>query len=175
MTDLTNSTKRSFERFYEEVKDRVWQTLLVTGRDPTRAEDAVAEAFARAFERWESVGLMDNPVGWVVQVAVNRFNSDWRIWRRELPEPPPDAAATDPASFDADLARLVWSLPRRQRQVVALRVIADLSEDETGRILRISPKTVSVHLHRALGSLRQDMKAQRMEDEPWKTQTSPLE
>ena len=172
---MTDPTRRSFERFYEEVKDRVWQTLLVTGRDPTRAEDAVAEAFARAFERWVTVGVMENPVGWVIQVAVNRFNSDWRIWRRELPEPPQDAAASDPESFDSDLARLVWGLPRRQRQVVALRVIADLSEDETGRILGISPKTVSVHLHRALGSLRQKMRPPPTEEEQWKTQTSPLE
>ena len=78
----------SFASFYEEVRDRVFQTVLVTGRHPTRAEDAVGDAFAKAYEKWESVGRMANPTGWVIRVAINRYNSDWRIWRRELADPP---------------------------------------------------------------------------------------
>lgn len=72
------------------------------------------------------------------------------------------------------LAGIVWRLPRRQRQVIALRVIADLSEDETGRILGISSKTVSVHLHRGLATLRSGIGAASSEEDTWKIQTSPI-
>jgi RNA polymerase sigma-70 factor (ECF subfamily) len=165
---------QSFEHFYEAVKDRVWQAVLVSGRHPTRAEDAVADAFAKAYERWESVGRLENPTGWVVRVAINRYNSDWRIWRRELSDPPDARSATQDYPSDNALVGLVWRLPRRQRQVIALRVIADLSEDETGQTLGISPKTVSVHLHRALATLRSGIGAALTEEDQWKTQTSPI-
>jgi RNA polymerase sigma factor (sigma-70 family) len=170
---MSDGPIQPFERFYEDVKDRVWQAVLVSGRHPTRAEDAVADAFAKAYERWESVGRLENPTGWVVRVAINRYNSDWRIWRREVTEPPDASLSTTDIPSEGALVALVWRLPRRQRQVIALRVISDLSEEETGRILGISPKTVSVHLHRALTALRSGIGADLSEDDQWKTQTSP--
>lgn len=163
---------RSFALFYDEVKDRVYRALLASGRNPDRAEDAVADAFLKALERWESVGHMSNPTAWVVRVALNRYNSDWRIWRRELPNPPDSAVSVDHPS-DNELIELVWHLPRRQRQVVALRVLADLSEQDTAGALGISVKTVSVHLHRALQTLRAAMAALKNEEDRWTTQTSP--
>jgi RNA polymerase sigma-70 factor (ECF subfamily) len=162
-----------FKAFYQEAKDRVFQAVLASGRDPVRAEDAVAEAFARAFERWSVVGQMDHPTAWVVRVALNRYNSAWRIWRRELPEPPDTPGPPDEGPMDEVLVRLVWHLPRRQRQVLALRILADLSEEDTGQALGISPKTVSVHLHRAIQHLRTSLAESQTEAHKWKTQTLP--
>jgi RNA polymerase sigma-70 factor (ECF subfamily) len=166
-----NPSAQSFEQFYDEVKDRVYRALLVAGRQPVKSEDAVSEAFAKAWEHWSTVGLMDNPVGWVMRTAINRYNSDWRIWHRELQEPPPSGVA-DPPSVDDEVIRLVWALPKRQRQVVAMRILADLAEDETARLLRISPKTVSVHLHRALITLREELTRALEGEDPWTMQTS---
>jgi RNA polymerase sigma factor (sigma-70 family) len=163
----------SFASFYEEVRDRVFQAVLVTGRHPTRAEDAVGDAFAKAYEQWESVGRMENPTGWVIRVAINRYNTDWRIWRRERADPPDTGTVTADYPSDNHLVGLVWRLPRRQRQVVALRILADLSEAETGRTLGISTKTVSVHLHRALAALRSGMASAQPEEDQWTTGTSP--
>ena len=51
-------------------------------------------------------------------------------------------------------------LPRRQRQVLWLRLVADFSEAETAEILRISPGSAKKHLHlakeRMQGLLRKD-------------------
>ena len=162
----------SFASFYEEVRDRVFQTVLVTGRHPTRAEDAVGDAFAKVCEKWESVGRMANPTGWVIRVAIDRYTSDWRIWRRELADPPDAGTVTADDPSDEDLVALVWRLPKRQRQVVALRILADLSEAETGQTLGISSKTVSVHLHRALAALRSGMTKAHPEEDRWTTGTS---
>lgn len=162
-----------FAMFYDEVRDRVFRALLASGRHPVRAEDAVAEAFLKAYERWDSVGSMTNPTAWVVRVALNQYNSDWRIWRREMPDPPEGDAVSADHPSDHDLLEFVWRLPKRQREVVALRVLADLSEQDVAGVLGISAKTVSVHLHRALGTLRTDMAAIQREKDPWTTQTSP--
>jgi RNA polymerase sigma factor (sigma-70 family) len=68
----------------------------------------------------------------------------------------------DPTRRDAEadldlglvLARALRSIPRRQRQVIVLRYLADLPSDEVARTLRISPGTVKVHIHRGLQTLR---------------------
>lgn len=171
---MTSDRYPTFEGFYEEAKDGVFKAVLVSGRQFVRAEDAVAEAFARAFERWDTVGCLDNPTGWVVRTAMNRYNSDWRIWRRELPNPPDVGFSQETTRADDELVSLVWNLPRRQRQVVALRILVDLSEAETASVLGISGKTVSVHLHRALAALRDGLAQARNEAERWKTQASAV-
>jgi RNA polymerase sigma-70 factor (ECF subfamily) len=69
---------------------------------------------------------------------------------------PPDrvAGTEEPSRLPGELKVLIARLPRRQREVVALRVLADLSAEETGALLGIAPATVHVHLHRALAALR---------------------
>ena len=172
---MMTTPRQPFAQFYDEVKDRVFRAVLASGRHPARAEDAVADAFVKALERWDTVGAMSNPTAWVIRVAFNRYNSDWRIWRRELPDPPQDRGVAADHPSDHDVLELVWHLPKRQRQVVALRILADLSEADTGTTLGISVKTVSVHLHRALATLRDGMAARQREDDRWPTQTSPAE
>jgi DNA-directed RNA polymerase specialized sigma24 family protein len=46
------------------------------------------------------------------------------------------------------------ALPRRQREVIALRVFLDLDMATTARLLGIAPGTVGAHLSRAVTTLR---------------------
>ncbi|MFC7247539.1 sigma factor-like helix-turn-helix DNA-binding protein [Catellatospora aurea] len=146
-----------FGEFYAARKDAVYRALLVATRGQPGAEDAVAEAFTRAYARWDVVRAHPNPTAWVLRTALNEQRSWWRRLRRELPGDPPDVggvADRAPGGLDARLRALVMALPTRQREVVALRLLADLSAEETGRTLRIGAATVHVHLHRALATLR---------------------
>ena len=68
----------------------------------------------------------------------------------------------------------MWRLAKRQRQVLALRILSDLTEGETAQILGISPKTVSVHLHRALENLRGEIGRANKEGDRWTTQSFPV-
>ena len=147
---------REFAEFYAARKDAVFRAALVAIGQRAAAEDAVAEAFTRAYERWRTVREHPSPSAWVIRTALNAHRSSWRRLRRERSEPVPDRAATEPSptALPADLLRLLLELPARQRQVVALRVLADLSAEETATILGITPSTVGVHLHRAMSCLR---------------------
>lgn len=148
------STSLAFSTFYRETRDRVFRTVLLATRSPERAEDAVQEAYTRALTAWDDVSAHRNPTAWVARVALNQAISWWRIRRRELSAPPERAAAPDERPIDEAIVRLVWALPRRQRQVVALRILLDQSTEETARILGLQQGTVKAHLHRALGTLR---------------------
>lgn len=146
-----------FEDFYLATKDRVYRTVLAAAGEHPQAEDAVAEAFARALERWPRVSAHPNPAGWVMLTALNHTRSWWRLRRREVPTDfrGNGEGSTDPPDTLAGSVRdAVKALPRRQREVVALRLVADLSAEETGELLGITAATVHVHLHRALSSLR---------------------
>jgi len=153
--DQAPATAATFADLYGRSRNDVYRAVLVAVRDPHRAEDAVQEAFARAYADWDRVKVHPNPVGWVARVALNHATSVWRRLRRESTELPPAAVAPeDERSIDPLLIRAVWSLPVRQRQVVAMRILLDQSIEQTAHALGMAPGTVRAHLHRALSTLR---------------------
>jgi len=145
-----------FEAFYARSIDLVFRAVLLATRNREHSEDAAHEAFARALRQWDTVGRHPNPLAWTIRVAINVNASSGRIWRREQPEPP-EVAVVDELPMDPFLIRAVWRLPRRQRQVVGLRVLADLSAEQTAAALGISEGAVGAHLHRALATLRENL------------------
>lgn len=165
--DVANSDRGpdEFAAFYAAALDPAYRAVLVVTRHQARAEDAVQEAFARAFERWDELRSHPAPIAWVIRVALNVHRSSWRIWRRESPDPP-EIAVADELPIDSLLLRAVWRLPRRQRQVLALRVLADLSSAQTAETLGISAGAVGSHLHRALATLRASVIATGYEETP---------
>jgi RNA polymerase sigma factor (sigma-70 family) len=53
------------------------------------------------------------------------------------------------------LGMALHSLPSRQRAVVVLRYLSDLSETQVAEALSMAPGTVKSHTHRGLAALRQ--------------------
>ena len=146
-----------FERWYRAEHPRLLSAFTIATGDVEVARDLVDEAFARALARWDAVAAMDSPAGWVHVVATNllrrrmrRADLERRVLGRRAAEPSPDPPS--PA-----LAPEVWAavaaLPPRQRAVVALRIVLDLSQDDTARLLGIRPGTVSAALVAARRSL----------------------
>jgi RNA polymerase sigma-70 factor (ECF subfamily) len=147
--------EESFAKFYASRKDACLRAVVASGTDRGAAEEAVAEAFARAWAAWPKVSRHPSPSAWVVRVALNHHVSRWRRTRREVAliadvgtHPVTDSPERD------DLLRAVAALPDRQRQVVALRIFLDLDTRQTAETLGLSPGTVTAHLHRALTALR---------------------
>jgi RNA polymerase sigma factor (sigma-70 family) len=63
-------------------------------------------------------------------------------------------APEDTADLRLALNAALRSLPRRQRQAIALQYLADLSPADVAAVLHISPGSVKTHVHRGLASLR---------------------
>jgi RNA polymerase sigma-70 factor (sigma-E family) len=150
--------RQEFTEFYTSAKDDCLRIVLVSVGDRQLAEDLVAEAFTRAWMSWRTVRDHPSPRAWVVRTALNVNVSWWRRRRREVladdASVPSAPAADGPAALDEVLVRAIRALPRRQREVVTLRVFFDLDTETTATTLGISPGTVGVHLHRALAALR---------------------
>lgn len=145
-----------FAEFYASTKDRCLRAVLACGMSASEAEDALAEAYARAFSRWATVRTSASPAAWVVRTAINANISWWRRRRREHLEASAgaDLAAAKASDTSADLIRALADLPPRQREVVVLRYLLDLDTTQTALALGLAPGTVTSHLHRALHTLR---------------------
>jgi DNA-directed RNA polymerase specialized sigma24 family protein len=151
--DTGQETSDGFEAFYREQHGPLVSSLLLFTGDAELAREAADEAFARALARWGRVGVMASPGGWTYRVALNLARRRGRrraLERRLLARGTPPAAVPAPAG---EAWLLVADLPRRQRQVLVLRHVADLPEAEIAQVLGIGRSTVSSTLadaHRAL-------------------------
>jgi RNA polymerase sigma-70 factor (ECF subfamily) len=68
----------AFEEFYVTERERLFRALLLVTHDSAEAEDLMQEAFVRVWERWDRVGTLDEPVGYLFKTALNLHRSALR-------------------------------------------------------------------------------------------------
>ncbi len=146
---------QAFDDWYRRTHPRVFGVVYVAcGRDDL-AMEATDEAFVRALERWERVGSMTYPDGWVYQVALNAMKRKLRrlALERRLTSRQQPPTLTELADPNPELWREVHALPKRQRLVVLLRYVADLPEADIAKALGVTRGTVSASLAAARSRL----------------------
>jgi RNA polymerase sigma-70 factor (sigma-E family) len=127
--------------------------------DWQHAEDLVQHALTAVARRWGAIE--SNPLGYAYRCVVRSNIDRWRVLSRrpEVLLAPHYIAATGPLVSDAhnDGAVLVAlrTLPPRQRAIVVLRYLEDLSEADTANALGISIGAVKSGASRGLARLRQ--------------------
>jgi RNA polymerase sigma-70 factor, ECF subfamily len=151
--------ERLREFVHGEYRQVVATVELVCGSLAT-AEDSVQEALARAWERDARGEVIDRLPAWVTTVALNLAKSQMRRWRTErnararlapLQRDLPDAPG---ASGDAHAVReALRALPRRQREVTALRYYFGLDVAAIAAWLGIGEGTVKAQLFKARQAL----------------------
>ena len=115
------------------------------------------EALLRAYERWDRVGAMDSPVGYVYRTALNLHRSRVRalvVRARRVFADVPAEDLSRPVSASQDVRRALARLPRGQREALILVEWLDLGSEEAGRMLGIDAASVRGRLHRGRASLR---------------------
>ena len=152
---------------FEHDYDRLVRALTLVAGSRDVAADAVQEAFVRLINRWDTIGAYDDPVGWVRRVALNQIRDRQRAFVRQArllvkmeEESQPPEGALEP---DREIWRHVRRLSPRQRAVVALVYVADLTARETAEVMHISEGAVEKHLHRARTKLKDVLKEARDE------------
>jgi DNA-directed RNA polymerase specialized sigma24 family protein len=155
---MTVGPSEAFALFYKNNRGPVFRALLAGTLNRVAAEDATAEAFARAFAHWDTVAVHPNPRAWVLRVAWNCYRSSWRKWEGRWSADPPEATPFVPEPWsDPDLVAAIRALPQCQREVIVLVALGELTPTQAARVLRKAAGTVRsllsqarVALHRAL-------------------------
>lgn len=139
-----------FDAFYGPARTSVAGALIATLGDRDLAIDAVDEALARAYQRWDRVGCLDNPAGWVYRVGLNHARN---VVRRRRRRPPHDEIVVEFAIADPEIDLALRSLSIEHRAVVVCRYLLGWSERQTADALGVRPGTVKSRLSRALARL----------------------
>jgi RNA polymerase sigma-70 factor (ECF subfamily) len=137
-----------FDRHYERVR-RYARARIGAG-----GEDVAAEVFAIAFAGRDRYDLTrPDAVPWLLGIATNLIRRQHREEHRRLRllaalggERPSDATAE---TVDPAVAAAIGRLHRRDRDVLLLFAIAELSYAEIAQALGIAEGTVRSRLHRA--------------------------
>jgi RNA polymerase sigma-70 factor (ECF subfamily) len=154
-------TRPSFEEFYRTGYRRLFTALCLVTRNRHEAEDLTQEAFVRVFERWDRVGGLDDPTGYLFRVSMNVFRGRYRRASRSLrravllaPVATDDIAAVE--AQDA-VVRLLSGLDPRQRAAVVLTAILDYSAEEAGRMLGLRTSSVRSLTTRARARIKDEV------------------
>lgn len=146
----------SFEIFYEAHYDVVRRALSAAFGDPLLAEDAVQEAFARAYVHWSRVARMERPAGWVYVVAV-RFGLKQRGRSHPMETDDQSEDIADDVVTHEVLRAAIDRLPTRQRIAIVLRYLVDLPLDDVAAAMGCAVGTVKSTLHTALAHLHVEL------------------
>jgi RNA polymerase sigma-70 factor, ECF subfamily len=138
----------------------LYRTILAyTGGRADVAEEAVAEAFARATA---NLSELRDPVAWLYRVAFNvatdELRRDRRRWHGERPEP------VQPPTEPGELFDAIRRLPPRERAAMVLFYVNDLPVAEVASRMGVARPTVRVHLMKGRRRLRELLGDDELED-----------
>jgi RNA polymerase sigma-70 factor (ECF subfamily) len=152
---------------------RVARSIL---KDDWEAEDAVQEAYVRAFSRLAEFEGRSALSTWLTRIVVNEALGRLRKRRPaadlaevehsdngQLVPFPLAAPQLDPeramaqSQLNTVLEKAIDALPDVYRVVLVARVIEEMSVEETAQLYGLEPATVKTRLHRARALLRREL------------------
>lgn len=148
-----------FAEFMAASMSALHRSAFLLCGDAHRADELTQHALERTYRAWPRAREGD-PLAYARRVLMNLRIDGWRRTRREVLADPhelaeQDTAWTDPDHADRDeVLRALLALPVKQRRVVVLRYLLDLSEAQIAAELDIPLGTVKSTGSRALVSLR---------------------
>jgi len=140
--------------------------LAARSHDIAAAEDALADAFAAALERWPRDGVPDAPEAWLLTVARHRLHDRWRHARVEADAEPTlailfDELAEAPAEtrFPDDRLKLMFvcahpAIDAAARPALMLQTVLGLDAARMASAFVVAPATLSQRLVRAKAKIR---------------------
>jgi RNA polymerase sigma factor (sigma-70 family) len=142
-----------------------FRLALAILRQPCDAEDALQEAFVRA---WRQLPRLRDPESWpawfrriLVNSAIDagRRKKASRIVPLGFHEPPPQADSSAGTADLDEVTRAMGHLDANDRALLALRFGHDLELPDVAAALGIPLGTAKSRLHRALGRLRKELES----------------
>ncbi len=157
-----------FAAFVQASARSLRRTAYLVCGDWQLAEDAVQDALVKVYASWSRIVRKDQPGAYARRAVVRAvLDERRRPWRREDVghNPTADRAEAhwyDPAAHVADrllVLEALAALAPRQRAVVVLRYLDDLSLEQTAELLDISVGAVKSQAARGLATLRAELAA----------------
>jgi RNA polymerase sigma-70 factor (ECF subfamily) len=153
-----------FEDLYRSSRDDVYSYVAGLLQDRSAAEEVTATAFERAYRRWSRFDPeRGSPRAWLFGIARNAALDELRRRGRHAemvgepadPGAPSGADEAEASLHRAALASAVATLSPRERELVALKFFAGLSNREIAAVIGVSESNAGTRLHRVVNKLRE--------------------
>ncbi len=155
---MVQDSEEEFRMFVRAEQAALFKVALLLSGDRGVAEDLVQTAFVRTYSRWEKL-RNENPAAYARRIIANANIDRWRRdrGREVLTDTIPEQSRPDESRRVDDhdaVVKALAELSERERKVVVLRYLADLSEADTAAALGIPQGTVKSVTNRAVAKLR---------------------
>lgn len=153
----------AFDALYRDCRDDLFAYVAGLLRDRSAAEDVTAQAFERAYRKRRGFDPgRGSGRSWIFGIARNAALDELRRRKRMAPlaADPHDLAAADPsegaevALRRAALRQAMSRLDARERELVALKFFAGLTNSEIADVIGTSESNAGTKLHRTMDKLR---------------------
>lgn len=153
-----------FEELYRRSRDDVYSYVAGLLRDRSAAEEVTATAFERAFRRWSRFDPeRGSPRAWIFGIARNAALDELRRRGRQAemagehadPDAPSGVDEAEASLRRAALASAVAELSPRERELVALKFFAGLSNGEIADVIGVGESNAGTRIHRVMTKLRE--------------------
>jgi len=154
-----------FEALYRSCADELYGYVVSLVRDRAAAEDVTALAFERAYRRRRRFDpRKGTPRQWLYAIARNAALDELRRRKRTAsllvdPADPdvaePFAGEDDDADRRATVRAALAGLEPRDRELIALKFHAGLTNAEIAGVLGVSESNAGTRVHRAVTKLRE--------------------
>lgn len=160
---------RLFTEYVNTQLEQLRRLAYALCQDAHRADDLVQEAITKLYLHWRTIDKVTNLDRYVRAIVVREFLNTQRLgWARRvrLSDTPPEGKSPQSASIEDRL--VLWAalkqMPPKQRAVVVLRFMCDLSVEDVADILGCSEGTVKSQTSAGLITLRRHLGEFLMED-----------
>ncbi|MBO4163007.1 MULTISPECIES: SigE family RNA polymerase sigma factor [Micromonospora] len=145
-----------FDEFYRGSRHRLLGFVCALTGNLAEAQDAVQEAYVRAWQRWSTVSGYDDPEAWVRVVASRIAVSRWRSLRsraRAYLRHGATESVPGPGTDTLEVVAALRQLPEEQRIALALYYLVGMPVAEVARQTAAPVGTVKARLSRGRAAL----------------------
>lgn len=156
--------KGAFDELVTRHLPNTYRLFLRMAGDRMEADDLCQETYIRVHRGLKSFRLESSFSTWLYRISINVANSFFRKRRlRQALFRPVDpntysSQGEEPQTVFPGLWMAVGRLPRKQREVVILRVFQGLPFKEVGGILEMTENSAKVNFYHAVKNLREYLK-----------------
>jgi RNA polymerase sigma-70 factor (ECF subfamily) len=154
----------TFKTFIKNNQNKLYRFALSITKDPATAQDVVQEVFIKIWNQIQKVEI-ENPVAWAVRLTRNLSIDKTRLKSRsfdslgiasgiqnQTSDPMQQTMEKDAVN---KIHQFIEELPAKQRNIIHLREIEEMTYDEISEVLELPIEQVKVYLYRARKVIRQ--------------------
>ena len=169
-----SNSKKQFSKIYDQYVKKIYRFVFLKVNSQETAEDLTSKAFLKGWDAFKkskvrSQKSIENPQAFLYQIARNLVIDFYRekgrtqiISTEYIPQIPDDRTNLEEKAIlksDIDNIKMALiSLKEEYQDVIIWHYLDDLSISEIAEILKKPEGTVRVTLHRALKTLRKEIR-----------------